>query len=283
MILVTGGTGTIGSEVVRQLAEAGQRVRVLARRPERGAVQGPNVQSFAADLLRPETLPAAMEGVDRMFLLAVGPELARMEANAIDAAARAGVKHVVKLSVLGASEDSAIPFARWHREGERRLEASGMAWTFLRPSSFMNNDLFWAQTIKCRGAVLNPTGGGRTCMIDPADIAAVAVKTLTEPGHEGRTYQLTGPENLNAPERVARLSETLDRNLRVVDVSLEEVKQAMVESGVPPESADELAAYFCAMPEGEAEGTTPDVQQVLGRKPRDYGTWACVHAAAFVG
>jgi len=280
MILVTGATGTIGSEVVKQLVAAGQKVRVLARNPAK-AEKFSGVETVAGDMLKPETLPGALAGVDKIFLLATSTELPHMEANVIDAAKKAGVKHIVKLSVMGADFEPGIPFGQWHRAGEKKLEASGIAWTFLRPTGFASNDLDWANTIKPQGAVYNPTAEGTNGTIDPRDIAEVAVVALTQPGHEGKIYTLTGPESLSTKQRVEKIAAASGRKINVIDVTLDQAKQGMLQGGMPAGYVDALIKYLEIVRANYAGATTEDVQKVLGRKPRSYDTWVKDNVAAF--
>ncbi|HLL56214.1 MAG TPA: SDR family oxidoreductase [Myxococcaceae bacterium] len=280
MILVTGGTGTVGSEVVKQLVAAGQKVRVLARNPAKAEkLQG--VETVAADMMKPETLPPALKGVEKIFLLGTGPDLPQQEANVIDAAKQAGgIKHVVKLSVIGADFEPGIQLGRTHRESEKRLEASGLPWTHLRPSGFMTNDFGWMDSVKGQGAVYNPTADGKGGVIDPRDIAAVAVKALTGSGHEGKAYTLTGPEALSVPERVAALSKAVGRELKVIDVTVDQAAAGMSQSGMPQVLVEMLREYLNILRAGHGAVVTPDVQNLLG-KARRYEDWARDNAGAF--
>src|SRR5689334_10241200 len=153
MILVTGATGTVGCEVVKQLVLAGEKVRVLARDPAKAAKLGDGIEIAQGDLARPETLGAAFVGVDRALVLATGPQLAELEGNAFDAARKAGVRHIVKLSADAIGFEPEIAIGRWHRESEEKLKASGIAWTMLWPGNFASNALRWAGPIKAQGAV----------------------------------------------------------------------------------------------------------------------------------
>ena len=205
MILVTGATGTVGRELITQLTASGTRVRGMSRYPERAGLPA-DVEMVRGDLGRPETLGPAVDGAERVFLLAGGPDGPMHEANLVAAAMRAGVRHIVKLSVLAAGHDGDDPITRWHLAGERTIEASGLAWTFLRPGAFMANALMWADTIREQGTVYAPYTTARTAPIDPFDIAAVAARVLTQTGHEGRAYSLTGPELLSPPERADEMT-----------------------------------------------------------------------------
>jgi uncharacterized protein YbjT (DUF2867 family) len=278
--LVLGATGITGGEVARQLIAAGERPRLLVRNPVKARAFEGQAEIVQGDLDRPESLDAAMRGVERLYLVSTGSNIAELEGHAIDAAKRAGVRHVVKLSVLGA-ERPAFVFAGWHGESERNLMCSGLPWTMLRSSNFMTNSLGWAETIKSQGAFYQPTGEGRWGGIDPADIAAVAVRVLTTPGHEGKAYTLTGPESLSAADHAAILARVLDRPVRFVDVPPEGAKAGMLESGMPPLYADALLDLLAHMKAGTLDAVTDTVEQVTGRKPHSFEEWTTRNAQAF--
>lgn len=183
MILVLGATGTTGGEVARQLIAAGERPRLLVRSPAKAHAFEGKAEIVAGDLDDERSLPAAMRGVDRLYLMSTGTNFLELETNAVTAAKKAGVRHVVKLSVFGA-DDPRVMFSHWHHAAEQVLTTSGLAWTMLRPGNFMSNSLAWAPTIKTQGVFHQPSGPGRWAAIDPADISAVAVKALTSPAYE---------------------------------------------------------------------------------------------------
>ncbi|QSQ21078.1 SDR family oxidoreductase [Pyxidicoccus parkwayensis] len=279
-ILVTGATGTIGGEVTRQLIAKGVRPRLLVRDPAKAREFEGKAELVKGDLGDAASLERAMQGVEKLFLVGAGVDGQVLEAKAVDAAKKAGVKHVVKLSVLGAQEET-LAFGRWHRPVEKKLEASGLAWTFLRPVNFMSNMFNNVDSIKGQGAFYQPTGDGKTSVIDPADIGAVAVKALTEPGHEGKAYTLTGPQALSGAEQAAVLTKALGREVKFVDVPPEAAKQAMAGSGIPPVYVDALMDLLANMKAGQTAVVTDTVRKVLGREPGTFEDWARRHAAAF--
>ena len=280
MILVLGATGTTGGEVARQLVAAGHRPRLLVRNPARAREFEGRAEIVAGDLERPDSLRAALQGVRHLYLVSTGVRLAEVEARAVDAAREAGVEHVVKLSVMGADEP-AIDFARWHAASERHLMASGLQWTMLRPGSFMANSLAWAETIRTQGAFYQPTGEGRWAAIDPVDIGAVAVRALTEPGHAGRAYPLTGPESLPAAGYAEVLARVLGRPVRFVDVPPEAARESMLGSGMPPAYVDALLDLLAAMKAGHTDAVAGTVPELLGRPAGTFDEWARRNAAAF--
>lgn len=280
MILVTGATGTVGRLLVTDLVTAGADVRALSRTPEKAGLPS-GVEVVPGDLGSPETLQSALRGIERVFLLSGGPEGPEHDANLIAAAKQAGVGHVVTLSVLGADRGADDPITRWHLAGERAVTASGMAWTILRPGAFMSNALMWAPSIKAQGVVYAPFGQAKTAAVDPADIAAVAARALTEPGHEAKMYPLTGPGLLSPTDQVEALGAALGRSLRLVDVPPEAAKAAMVDSGMPAELADAVLASMAQAGTDHALAVLPTVEQVTGRPARSFAEWVTAHLEAF--
>jgi len=280
MILVTGATGTVGRPLLTELITAGADVRALSRTPERAGLP-PGVEVVPGDLGRPETLPPAVAGIERAFLLSGGPEGPEHDANLIAAAKQAGVGHVVTLSVLGAGHNADDPITRWHLAGERAVTDSGLAWTILRPGAFMSNALMWAPSIKAQGVVYAPFAQAKTAAVDPADIAAVAARALTGAGHDGKTYPLTGPEPLSAADQVEILGAALGRPLRVVDVPPERAKDAMVDSGMPAELADAVIASMAQAGTDHAVAVLPTIEQVTGRPAQSFAEWTDAHLEAF--
>jgi uncharacterized protein YbjT (DUF2867 family) len=281
MILVTGATGTVGSEVVEQLLAAGHPVRVLTRHPGKAARFASRVEIAQGDLANPGSLTAAFAGVDKAFLLATGLEIPQLEGHAIEAAKAASVKHVVKLSAAGAELDPGIALGRWHRESEKHLEASGMAWTILRPGSFDSNALSWAGTIKEKGMVFHVTGNGKVTPIDPRDIAAVAVAALTQPGHEGKIYEMTGPESLTTAEMVAKISKALGKPIQAIDTPEAGARAGMLAQGMPHQLVEAILEMMALVRGGFRDKPTPVVEEVLGRPPRPFDAWLQEHLTAF--
>lgn len=203
MILVTGATGLNGKELLRKLSARGVAVRALVRNPARAEAIAtlPHVEIVQGDMAQPESLAAALRGVDRAMLISSSdPMMLDVQSNFIDAAKQAGVKHVVKLSGIMPELDSAFRFARMHGEIEKRLEASGMAFTHLRAGEFMPAYFRQVPNITAKGSIFLPMGDARIASIDVGDIAEVAARALTSPGHEGKTYPLTGPQALTMAE-----------------------------------------------------------------------------------
>src|SRR5205807_2513635 len=210
---------------------ARSRSSAMVRSPGRadGLAALPGVEVVEGDMALPETLAGPLRGVDRAMLISSSaPDMLEVQSTFIEAAARAGVVHVVKLSGIMPELDSPFRFARMHGEIERRLEASGMAFTQLRAGEFMHAYFRQVPSIVAQGALRLPMADARIASIDVGDIAEVAVACLTAAGHEGRIYRLTGPEALDMAEVAERLSAATGRAIRYVDVPPEDVRSAQL-------------------------------------------------------
>lgn len=281
MILVTGATGNIGRELVRQLHAQGAAFRALVRDPRRAAELPQPSHHVVADLDEPPTLPAAFAGVDALFLLTPGTGIAPVR-HAVEAAAAAGVRRIVHLSSAHVLGDPMPAMGRWHHEREELVRASGIPATFLRPGGFMTNALEWIPTLREGGYVLNPVGLGRHAPIDPADIASVAAAVLTGDGHAGREYTLTGAEVLTVPEQVQILAGTLGRAITVREVATaEEAVRARFPGGAPDALAEAIVEWFAVMRKDTVGLRTDTVRQLTGRPPRSFADWCARNAEAF--
>src|SRR3954463_15036344 len=221
MILITGATGTVGREVIGELQRMGAgRVRALVRDPARASfIREAGFETVEGDFDKPETLDAALEGVERALLLTPpSPHTVAQQGAFIEAARRASVRRVVKLSALGADATAPEGFGKWHGQAEELLKSSGLGWTILRPNFFMQNLLGQAQTIATQGAIYQPGGDARASLIDARDIATVAARTLTDEGHEGKTYTLTGPVAVSYADAAARLSDATGKSISYVAI-----------------------------------------------------------------
>jgi uncharacterized protein YbjT (DUF2867 family) len=277
-ILVTGATGTAGTQTVRQLAEAGHSVRALVRDRAKAAKLDPRAEIVVGDLTDPESLRPAFEGVDKVFVISNGWDLHVMEGAAYDAAKAAGAKHIVKLSgrTVDWPELAGTTTAEWHSESERLVQASGLTWTILRPGFFFSNLLQFG--VMQRGGLFLPVGDGKDTPIDPLDIAAVAVKTLTEPGHEGKIYEMTGPERVGFQEIVERIAAFTGAKLTFADTPPEDVIGGLIQSGMPQRQAEAIIKYFAIVKAGKMY-VEPTVGQILGRPARNLEDWMRANAA----
>lgn len=286
MILVTGATGLNGTALVRKLSAKGVPLRALVRSAAKAAEIAalPNVEIAIADMAKPETLPAALAGVDRAMLnSSADPAMVEVQSNFTAAAAKAGVRHVVKLSGIMPELDSPFRFARMHGEIEKRLEASGMAFTHLRAGEFMPSYFRQVPMILAKGALFLPMENQRIASIDIGDLAEIAALVLTNPGHEGKIYPLTGPEALTMTEVAERLSAATGKTIKYINVPPEDVRKAQLAAGVPPYIADALAELFAERRKGKESQVWPIAQTLLGRRPTSFAEFAARNAAIFRG
>ncbi|MFK0133603.1 NAD(P)H-binding protein [Streptomyces rubiginosohelvolus] len=279
MILVTGATGAVGREVAGLLAAAGP-VRILARRPERLTVRGDGVEVVEGAYGDRPALDRALEGVSSVFLVTNSPTDPDDERVA-GAAAAAGVRHLVKLSMMAVEEPGADDFiTRWQRRNEETIRASGVPWTFVRPRTFMSNTLSWAPGIRSAGVVRALYGDAPVACVDPRDVAAVAVAVLTGAGHEGRTYAVSGPEAITAREQTAQLSRVLGRPLRFEELGLDAARTALL-AKYPRPAAEAFLESAERQRAGAKAAVVPTVEELTGCQARPYRTWAADHAHAF--
>ncbi len=283
MILITGATGSNGSEVVKQLAAAGVPCRAMVRNPDKAAaVRLPGVEIVRGDLADPASLDAALRGVNHALLVSTfDPQQVALQGNFIQAAQRAQVEHVVKISGLGANPNSKIAVGRWHGQSEKQLEESGLGWTMLQPSFFMQNMLGFADAIRKQGAFSCPAGDGKMGMVDVRDIAAVAVKALTEPGHMGKKYVITGPEAISYAQIAEKLSAATGRPVRYVNVTPDDAKKTMLQTGMPAWLVEALLELYGVVRGGYGAVVTKVVEQVTGKRPRSFDEFARDHVAVF--
>ncbi|KIA65703.1 NAD(P)H-binding protein [Nocardia vulneris] len=281
MILVTGATGTVGRALIEQLLAAGEQVRAVTRRPESARLPAA-VEVVRAELGDAAAVSAAMRDVDRVFLLSTGPAIPEHDATVAGAAAAAGVTRLVKLSSGRAGDATATdPIPTWHRAGEAAVWASGVASTVIRPLGFMSNALHWAGTVRVHGAVHAPYGQGRIAVIDPRDIAAVAVAALTTDAHLGQIYTLSGPQALSPGEQTAIIGEVLGRKLEFREIAPEQARQALLDHGVPTELADAIMALRATALASFTSVVHDSVERITGVPPRTFRQWATDHAAEF--
>ncbi len=278
MILVTGATGMVGGELVQQLLEKGEAVRVFTRDAAKAAHFGDRVECAVGDLSQAETLPNALRGVERVFLVTASNQ---QDINVIEAAKRADVQQIVKLSTIEAGHEPMIGHGKFHREREDLIRASGLAYTFLRPTMFMSTALEWSDSIKRQGCVAYPGGEGRVAAIDPWDIAAVAAAALTQNGSENQGYALTGPEALSIGAMVQIVAQQLGKPIQYVDMSDAAAGEMMRTAGLPDYVVAGLVEVFTAIRAGRFAYTTDAVEQITGRKPRSFETWCREHIGAF--
>ncbi|WP_410810103.1 NAD(P)H-binding protein [Micromonospora sp. 067-2] len=282
MILVTGASGTIGRHVMQLLQQSGHHARAMTRAPS-GRTVPPGVDVVQADFEDLSSLRRAVADVRAVFLLTAPATPTPDHDVALLAVARsAGVNSVVKLSAIGTGERfGTATVGAWHQAAEEAVRASGLAWTVLRPSSFASNCLYWSDAIRAGQPIPNLTGDGEQGVIDPRDIAAVAVAALTDPAHAGKTYTLTGPELLSVPDQASQLAEVIGRPVETVDIPPSSATQQLLSSGMPPAAVEATAIGTAWARAGRNRILTEDVAKVLSRSPATFRDWAQRHREAF--
>jgi (4-alkanoyl-5-oxo-2,5-dihydrofuran-3-yl)methyl phosphate reductase len=279
--LITGATGNVGSLVVRRLVEMGERPRLFVRDEARARERfGDRVEIVAGDLTNAASLADAFLGVERLFLVNSGTDLAARDHLAASVAHRLGVRHIVKLSTMDVRQRN-VGTGVWHAQGEAAIRASGVGFTFVQPSGFMVNALAWAPAIKAHGVVSGATGAGRIAFIHPADIAAVATAALTTDRFDGQSLPITGPEALSYADMVAKVGVVIGKRLVFRAISEEEERQRWRARGESPESIDYHLSIFRAIREGRLADVTDAVKRVLGRQPITFDHWVRENASAF--
>lgn len=270
MILVTGATGNVGAEVVQSLAAAGDPVRALVRDP-RSATLPPGVAAVPGDLTAPGSM--RFDGVRALFLLPGYPGVAQ-------AAAKAGVEHIVQLSGVSAGTgDTGNAITRYMMAAEQEVTECGAAWTILRPCAFAANALRWLPQLRAGNVIRVPFPEVRTAALDPQDLGAVAATVLRGNSQHGEILWPTGPQPLTPAEQVAILAEATGRDLVCQGLTDDQARAEMLET-TPPEYVD---AFFDFYADGAIDESIvrPTVDDILGRPPRTFAQWADAHADAF--
>jgi uncharacterized protein YbjT (DUF2867 family) len=280
-ILVTGATGTVGRDVAKQLSEKKVSVRAGVRDQAKARKQlGADITFATFDFENENTFAEALEGVEKVFLLPpLMPNQVEVTNAFVDAAKRAGVRHIVKLSAMNAGTEPSFTFGKWHAAGERHIHQSGLAFTILRPNSFMQN--FMNHFPPRDGVIYLPWGNGKASFVDTRDIAAVAAEVLTGKGYEGNTYTLTGPAALGIAEVAKLLSEAAQREIKYVDVPEAAARDGMLQAGLPQWMVDALADLHASQKQDRWTAVTSDIEKVLGKPATSFEQFARDHADRF--
>lgn len=287
MILVTGATGTTGTTggaLMRRLSGANIPARALVRDPARaGSLQAlPGVSLALGDLDRPAGLAGAFEDVDRAYLVTNSTERAQeRQLGFIEAAKRAGVRYVVKLSQLGAASNSPVRFLRYHAAVERALRDSGLAWTMLRPNLFMHGMLLLVASARSEGRIYSPAGDAGISMVDVSDIAEAAFHALTGTRHEGRTYDLTGPEALTFDDVARTPTQVMGRRITYVDVPGSALGEMLASVGTPAWQVEGAMEDFEHYRRCEAAAVSDGLLSATGRDGTRFEAFARSTVAAF--
>jgi uncharacterized protein YbjT (DUF2867 family) len=283
MILITGATGTVGSEVVKRLSAQGLKVRAVTRDLRKAnAHRLPHVQFVQGDFDDVDTMRRACSGVERAFLLTNSTERAEQQQTVFtDVAQQSGVRHIVKLSQLHADANSPGRFLRYHASVEAAILPSGLKHTFLRPNLFMQGLLNFRHSIRQNNAFFAPAGDARISAVDVRDLADVAVAALTTSQLDNKICSLTGPAALTFAEMAHQLSRAIGRTIAFVDVPPESMRAALTDLGFPAWQADGLLEEFAMYRRGEAVRVESGVGEALGRSPRSFDEFARDYATAF--
>ncbi|MEU1942206.1 NAD(P)H-binding protein [Streptomyces sp. NPDC020125] len=280
MIVVTGATGNVGRPLVEALAAVGEQVTAVSRRPD-GTELPEGVRHHRADLADPGSLRPALEGADALFLLFAGELLAGTAQTGalLDVARSAGVRRVVLLSSQAAgTRPDAVSHAAM-RAFEDTVRPSGLDWTILRPGGFASNAFAWAESVRKERMIAAPFADVGLPVVDPADIAEVAAAALREPGHAGRTYELTGPAPVTPRGQAHAIADALGEPVRFTELSREQARAEMLR--FMPEPVADGTLDILGEPTADEQRVSPDVERVLGRPPRAFADWAMRNIAAF--
>ena len=283
-ILITGATGTIGTALCQQLSEKAIPFRAMSRSKEDAekikTLHGAEI--VIADFDKPDTLEKALEGINHAFLLTSSSEKTKqLQLNFVQAAQKANLEHIVKLSQYLADANSPVRFLRYHAAVEQKIKDVGIHYTFLRPNLFMQGLLGFKEPIAHQGKFFATLGKAKVSLIDIRDIAAVAAEALQGTSHYNKIYNLTGPEALTHDEIAEKLSKALDKPVEYVNVSDEEMLKSLLAVGFPEWQAHGLIEDYAHYARGEAENVTITVKEVTGQEPRKFETFAHDYAQVF--
>jgi len=282
-ILVTGSTGNVGSQVVKQLSSFNGKVRAAVQSKNRAQdIKNTGAELVEMNFNNTETVNAVFKGVQKLFLLTpFVPNMVEISENLVEQARKANVKYIVKQSAFG-SEGQGITMNRLHREVEQIIESSGINYTFLRPMSFMQNYLGLADSIRTQGTFSFPLGDSKTSLVDTRDIAAAAVQALTNSDeHKNKAYNITGPAAISNYEIADILSNIAEKKVTYVDVSVNDTRNVMKNAGMQEWGVDALMELFEFQKAGNASVISPDVERVVGRKPISFTQFATDYAESF--
>jgi uncharacterized protein YbjT (DUF2867 family) len=282
MILISGASGSVGRAVLAEAARSGGKHRAMYRSKQEAAKAPAGTETVIADFSDKASLAPALHGVESVYLVCSPiPDLVQLEINVIEASQAAGVRRIVLNSALGAG-DYGKSFPSWHRQVEDKLKATKLAYCILRPNSFMQNVLtYYAPSIRAQGAFYGAMGNARTSYLDVRDIAVVAAKALQGSEHDGKTYQLNGPEALTYPEVAQKISQHAGIAARYVDIPVEAQRKAMLDQGMPNWQITallDLQEYYTGGKGGTVDGL---LHGLLGRPPITMDKFLAEFAAEF--
>jgi len=286
-ILITGATGTVGSEVVKQLSAKGENiiVKAAARSATDNTFENLNrVQVVQLDYDKPDSLAVALKGVDKLFLLTpFQSNMVDLTSNLVSEAKKAKVKYIAKQSVMGADAEPGITPGRLHRQAEKIIEESGIPFTFLRPNFFMQNFVnYYSNLIRSQGAFYTPAGDAKVSFVDVRDIAAVAVKSLINDNQQkGRAYNITGGEALSYGQAAEILSKAVGKKINYVNVTDQDARNGMKDMSMDEWTIKSMIELFEITRAGYVSEISPIVEQVTGNKPITFSQFAKDYAGSF--
>ncbi len=286
MILVTGATGNVGSKLIHELTFCKAAFRAVVRNVEdKERLQSQGIEVVLGNIADRESMRSAMRGVTHFYMLSPStPQLPQIEAALVDEAKKAGVQHIVKHSVLGADTEAICPFTRIHAQAENTIRASGIAYTFLRLNSFMQNFVTsHARSIVAQGTFYEPLADAVVSHVDTRDIAIAAANVLMETGHEGHAYDITGPEALSDTQIAAMLSTVLSKEITYTPVPDEGMRQALLAAGMSDWYANGLVKLYEFYRQGGGSPVSSDLEQLIKQKPRTMKAYLQENIEAFKG
>ena len=280
-VLVTGATGTVGRDVAKLLSKKGAAARAGVRDQVKARTQfGADIALATFDFEAAASFPGALKGIEKVFLLPpLMPNQLELANAFVDAAKLAGVRHIVKLSAIGADASPPYTFGKWHAVSDQHVRESGLAFTFLRPNSFMQNFINYFPPRD--GTIYLPWGNGKASFVDSRNIAAVAAEALTSDEHEGKTCTLTGPAALGIAEVASILSEVAGREINYVDVPESAARDGMLQAGLPQWQVEPLLELHATNKQNRWTAVTADVEKVTGKAATAFAQFARDYAESF--
>ncbi len=281
--LVIGATGNVGGYVTPGLLERGESVRCMVRDESKApALREAGAEVVVGDLDDRDSLERAMQGTDTVFLvIANGPNIEQQGRNAVAAALAAGVTRVVRYSVVKIPGMQEMRTAKMQRAVDEVLESSGLQYSHVRPTNYMQQYLMSASTIQSDGAMYFPYGEGKIGMADVRDMADAAIEVLIGDGHEGKSYDITGAESLSLHQVAAAISKVIDKEVKYVDIPEADARAGFLSMGIDEWMADEFLGFFAAFKRGDADITSDDFVKLTGRKQRSIDEFVRDFASAF--
>lgn len=276
-ILVTGATGTVGSNLVKELSAKAVALRACVHNKDKAEkIKGPGVEFAEVDYKRKKTIEAAFKGIDKLYLLTpFVPDQVETATMLVDMAKSAGVGLIVKQSGMGADAEPGITVGRLHRLVEKYIEASNIPYTMLRPNFFMQNFItYFGDAIKAEGKIYLPLGSGKVSYVDARDIARVAAAVLTKNGHVGKTYNITGPAAISVYDVALAFSKVTGKEVTYVDIPEDAAREGMRKAGMDNWSINCLLELHAICKAGYASAVTNTVEEITGIKPTGFERFA---------